>query len=147
MWRGFFVSCKYSVNCWSESFRPNQVFHQKRNGIRQISQAVRKKRSFWVRDMPGLRAAGRGVSIFISIPERLLDMLAEATRTKDIKRLPSDRILVDEPKCMPTAVEADVPVIAHNEVFAVPHCNRPEVDHPVRGIPWGVWDMGVNDLL
>src|SRR5258708_34717643 len=54
MWRGFFVSCRYSVNCWSVSLRPNQVFHQNRNGIRQISQAVRKKRSFWARDMPGL---------------------------------------------------------------------------------------------
>src|SRR5208282_5939682 len=53
MCRGFFVSCKYSANCWSESLRPNQVFHQKRNGIRQISHATRKKRSFWVRDMPG----------------------------------------------------------------------------------------------
>src|SRR6266446_8833679 len=57
MWRGFFVSWRYSVNCWSESLRPNQVFHQNRNGIRQISQAVRKKRSFWARDIPGL---GRG---------------------------------------------------------------------------------------
>src|SRR5580704_5953694 len=57
MWRGFFVSCKYSVSCWSESLRPNQVFHQNRNGIRQISQAVTKKRSFWVRDMPGLGGA------------------------------------------------------------------------------------------
>src|SRR5580658_1959876 len=53
MWRGFFVSCRYSVNCASESLRPNQVFHQNRNGIRQINQAVTKKRSFWVRDMPG----------------------------------------------------------------------------------------------
>src|SRR5271157_1438955 len=53
MWRGFFVSCRYSVSCWSESLRPNQVFHQKRNGIRQISQAVTKKRNFCVRDIPG----------------------------------------------------------------------------------------------
>jgi hypothetical protein len=37
--------------------RPNQVFHQKRNGIRQINQAVTKKRSFWVRDMPGFALA------------------------------------------------------------------------------------------
>src|SRR5271170_1166479 len=57
MWRGFFVSCRYSVNCWSESLRPNQVFHQNRNGIRQMSQAVTKKRSFWVRDMPGFALA------------------------------------------------------------------------------------------
>src|SRR5580700_2676421 len=57
MWRGFFVSCRYSVSCWSESLRPNQVFHQNRNGIRQISQAVTKKRSFWVRDMPGFALA------------------------------------------------------------------------------------------
>src|ERR1700734_914218 len=54
MCRGFFVSCRYSFNCWSESFRPNQVFHQNRNGIRQISHAVTKKRIFWLRDMPGL---------------------------------------------------------------------------------------------
>src|ERR1700683_909358 len=53
MWRGFFVSCRYSVSCWSESLRPNHVFHQNRNGIKQMSQAVTKKRSFWVRDMPG----------------------------------------------------------------------------------------------
>ena len=44
-------------NCWSESLRPNQVFHQKRNGIRQINHAVRKKESFWVRDMPGFLRA------------------------------------------------------------------------------------------
>src|SRR5208282_2578509 len=66
MWRGFFVSCRYSVNCWSESLRPNQVFHQKRKGIRQMSQAVTKKRSFWVRDMPGLggiASAGTGIGL------------------------------------------------------------------------------------
>src|ERR1700686_638510 len=57
MWRGFLVSCKYSVNCWSESLRPNHVFHQNRKGMRQTSLAVTKKGSVWVRDMPGL---GRG---------------------------------------------------------------------------------------
>src|ERR1700688_4647241 len=73
MWRGFFVSCRYSVTCWSESLRPNQVFHQNRKGIRQISHAVRKKRSFWVRDMPGLRAgaslAGTGLGDMLSIDD------------------------------------------------------------------------------
>src|ERR1700730_820121 len=54
MWRGFLVSFRYSLSCWSVSLRPNHVFHQNRKGIRQISHAVRKKRSFWVRDMPGL---------------------------------------------------------------------------------------------
>src|SRR2546428_6738762 len=44
MWRGFLSSCKYSLSCLSESWRPNQVFHQKRNGISTISQAVTKNR-------------------------------------------------------------------------------------------------------
>ena len=48
------VSCRYSVICWSERCRPNQVFHQNRNGMRTISQPVTKKRIFWVRDMPRL---------------------------------------------------------------------------------------------
>src|ERR1700691_331172 len=61
MWRSFLVSCRYSFNCWSESLRPNHVFHQNRNGIRQISQAVRKKRSFCVRDMPVLRVGAASV--------------------------------------------------------------------------------------
>src|SRR5580658_1228391 len=68
MWRGFFVSCRYSVSCWSERLRPNHVFHQNRNGIRQISQAVTKKRSFWLRDMPGFAcgasmAGGAGIGL------------------------------------------------------------------------------------
>jgi hypothetical protein len=47
------------------SFRPNHVFHQNKNGIRQISQAVRKKRSFWVRDVPRFAGEERGASVSI----------------------------------------------------------------------------------
>src|SRR5271165_277728 len=55
MWRGFFASCRYSVICWSERWRPNHVFHQKRNGMSTISQPVVKNRIFCVRDMECLR--------------------------------------------------------------------------------------------
>src|SRR5579872_812484 len=51
MWRGFLSSCRYSVICWSERWRPNQVFHQNRNGISTISQPVTKNRSFCVGEM------------------------------------------------------------------------------------------------
>ena len=43
MWRGCFSSCRYSVSCLSESWRPNQVFHQNRNGIRTISHAGQQR--------------------------------------------------------------------------------------------------------
>src|SRR5580693_3608392 len=104
MWRGFFVSCRYSVNCWSESLRPNQVFHQNRNGMRQISHAVMKKRSFWVRDMPGFLAVCGDVPASVSSPVRLSDMFARAIGAKDIKRFAYDRFLIDEPKGWPAAV-------------------------------------------
>src|ERR1700735_5593434 len=65
MWRGFLAACRYSFNCWSESFRPNHVFHQNKKGIRQISHAVRKKRSFWVRDVPRFAGEKRGASVSI----------------------------------------------------------------------------------
>src|SRR5580693_7209922 len=104
MWRGFFVSCRYSVSCWSERLRPNHVFHQNRNGMRQISQAVTKKRSFWVRDMPGFLGVCPGVPASISSPVRLLDMLARAIGADDIERPPYDGILINEPKGWPTAV-------------------------------------------
>src|SRR5207302_4865918 len=44
MWRGFLSSRRYSLSCLSESWRPNQVFHQNTNGINTISHAVRKNR-------------------------------------------------------------------------------------------------------
>src|SRR5580692_7564510 len=65
MCRGFLASCRYSFNCWSVSFRPNHVFHQNKKGIRQISHAVRKKRSFWVRDVPRFAGEERGSSVSI----------------------------------------------------------------------------------
>src|ERR1700733_6743406 len=61
MWRGFLVSCRYWFTCWSESLRPNQVFHQNRKGMRQISHAVTKKRNFCMRDMPGLGSGASSV--------------------------------------------------------------------------------------
>src|SRR5258708_35452089 len=72
MWRGLLASCRYSFSCWSESLRPNQVFHQKRNGIRQISHAVRKKRSFWVRDMPGFRLCASAVSVELGLADKVV---------------------------------------------------------------------------
>src|ERR1039458_10278145 len=54
MWRGFLSSCRYSVNRWSDRWRPNHVFHQNRKGIRTISHPVAKKRIFWVRDIERL---------------------------------------------------------------------------------------------
>jgi len=39
------------------------VFHQNKKGIRQISHAMRKKRSFWVRDIPGFARASVGTGI------------------------------------------------------------------------------------
>src|SRR5208283_993614 len=58
MCRGCFSSCKYSATCWSESWRPNQVFHQNRTGMSTISHAVRKKSSRLRADMRGRRLAG-----------------------------------------------------------------------------------------
>src|ERR1700730_13249557 len=43
MWRGRLSSFRYSTICLSESWRPNQVFHQNKKGMSTISQAVRKK--------------------------------------------------------------------------------------------------------
>ena len=40
--------------CWSERWRPNQVFHQKRNGMRTMSHPVTKKRIFWLRGIERL---------------------------------------------------------------------------------------------
>ncbi len=54
MCRGFLSSWRYSVSCWSERWRPNQVFHQNRNGMRTMSQPVAKNRIFWVRDIERL---------------------------------------------------------------------------------------------
>src|SRR3984957_6644703 len=72
MCRGFLASCRYSFNCWSVSFRPNHVFHQNKNGIRQISQAVRKKRNFWVRGVPRFAGEERGASVsIIYLPPRV----------------------------------------------------------------------------
>src|SRR5713226_3156333 len=51
MWRGCFSSFKYTVICLSESWRPNQVFHQKRNGMRTINQAVTKNKRRFRGDM------------------------------------------------------------------------------------------------
>src|SRR5258708_2744822 len=72
MWRGFLASCRYSFNCWSESLRPNHVFHQKRNGIRQISHAVRKKRSFWVRDMPVFRLCASACGVELGLADKVV---------------------------------------------------------------------------
>src|SRR5208337_4439864 len=58
MCRGCLSSCRYSASCLSESWRPNQVFHQNRNGIRTISHAVRKKSSRLPVDMRGRRLGG-----------------------------------------------------------------------------------------
>src|SRR5580693_1765966 len=95
MWRGFLESCRYSASCWSESLRPNHVFHQNRKGIRQISQAVTKKSSFWVRDMPGFwsgASAGRGAGI--GLADMLVDMLVDGVaittlRHRRLKRGPA----------------------------------------------------------
>src|SRR5580700_4765550 len=53
MWRGCFSSCKYSPICLSESWRPNQVFHQNKNGMRTISHPVAKNSSRLRVDMRG----------------------------------------------------------------------------------------------
>src|SRR6185369_4204149 len=42
---GCLSSFRYSSIFWDESWRPNQVLHQKRNGINTINQAVRKNSS------------------------------------------------------------------------------------------------------
>ena len=46
-------------SCLSESCRPNQVFHQNRNGIRTISQPVAKNSSRLRVDMRGLAGGWR----------------------------------------------------------------------------------------
>src|SRR5215831_3098613 len=53
-------SLRYSAIFLSESARPNQVFHQKRNGISTMSQAVRKNNRRCLVDMR-CRMAGDGV--------------------------------------------------------------------------------------
>src|SRR5208283_1315747 len=58
MCRGCFSSCKYSATCLSESWRPNQVFHQNRNGMSTISHAVRKKSSRFPVDIRGRGLVG-----------------------------------------------------------------------------------------
>ena len=68
MCRGFLSSWRYSVSCWSFRWRPNQVFHQKRKGMRTMSHPVAKKRSFWVRDM--LRLAGASATMLPFRPSR-----------------------------------------------------------------------------
>src|SRR5215470_15988012 len=50
---GLASSRKYSVTCLSERCRPNQVFHQNRNGMSTRSHPVTKKRTRWRVDMPG----------------------------------------------------------------------------------------------
>src|SRR5215470_17139354 len=44
MWRGCASSRRYSVTSLSERWRPNQVFHQNRNGIRTMSHPVTRNR-------------------------------------------------------------------------------------------------------
>src|ERR1700730_5798528 len=72
MWRGRLSSFRYSTICLSESWRPNQVFHQNKKGMSTISQAVRKKSrrlrvDMWCRVRAGWRElasaamAGRSV--------------------------------------------------------------------------------------
>src|SRR3989442_1445963 len=56
MWRGFLSSCKYSLSCRSDNWRPNQVFHQNRNGIRTISHPMKKNKKRLRVDMRGLAA-------------------------------------------------------------------------------------------
>src|SRR5712692_661130 len=51
MCRGCFSSLRYSVICLSESWRPNQVFHQNRNGMSTINQAVIKNSQRFRADM------------------------------------------------------------------------------------------------
>jgi hypothetical protein len=72
MCRGFLSSWRYSVNCWSERCRPNQVFHQNRNGMRTISQPVAKKRIFCVRDIKRL-GLGTTVSTGAGVGTELSD--------------------------------------------------------------------------
>src|SRR5580698_3099216 len=62
MWRGCFSSCRYSTICLSESCRPNQVFHQNRNGMRTISHPVAKNNNRLRVDMRG-RDLGGTVSL------------------------------------------------------------------------------------
>src|SRR5215469_6269853 len=54
MWRGFLLSWRYSMSCWSDRCRPNHVFHQKRKGIKTMSHPVTKKRIFCVREIERL---------------------------------------------------------------------------------------------
>src|SRR5208282_831878 len=68
MCRGCFSSCRYSASCLSESWRPNQVFHQNKNGIRTISHAVRKKSSRLPVDMRG-RCLSGGLEGFLASDE------------------------------------------------------------------------------
>src|SRR5690348_4339986 len=53
MWRGFLSSCKYSLSCLSDNWRPNQVFHQNRKGISTINHAVKKNNRRWRVDIRG----------------------------------------------------------------------------------------------
>src|ERR1051325_2917359 len=68
MWRGFLSSCRYSVICGWYRWRPNQVFHQNRNGISTISQPVTKNSSFCVGEMLrlGLGTSWSGVGMEFS---------------------------------------------------------------------------------
>src|SRR5580700_7116614 len=114
MWRGFFVSWRYSVNCWSESLRPNQVFHQNRNGMRQISHAVMKKRSFWVRDMPGLgflsSSMVAGLDILADSRSQKLEQFVTVPRPRmtqiNVQGPANDGVLVNLAEIMHSAVAA-----------------------------------------
>jgi len=68
MCRGCSSSCRYSASCLSESWRPNQMFHQNRNGIRTISHAVMKKSSRLPVDMRG-RGLGGGLGVLLASEE------------------------------------------------------------------------------
>src|SRR5450432_3426616 len=59
----------YSPSCLSESCRPNQVFHQNRNGMSTISQPVAKNNRRLRVDMRGLAGGGdeAGSSVTVDV--------------------------------------------------------------------------------
>src|SRR5262252_214370 len=63
MCRGCCSSLRYSAIFWSESARPNQVFHQERNGISTMSHAVRKNNRRCLVDMRCRMAGDEVVSV------------------------------------------------------------------------------------
>ena len=139
MCRGFLSSWRYSVICGSERWRPNQVFHQKRNGISTISQPVAKNRIFCVRDMPrlglGSSPAQPGVSVIelafssgivFHVSEQLLELTVEwlGDNLIDVERLAEDRLGIQQAELGISAIKTGVAIVAHYKVFACRNGHR-----------------------